>query len=229
VKNNTHTITPLSGNGDFRSSESIELLEESDIIVTNPPFSLFQEYLAQLIGHGKHFLILGNLNTGTSKGVWPYFRDGQMWLGVTRTGSGSMWFRVTDDAPAKSGQKIENGIRYQTIGSSAWFTNLDHAQRHETIPLFRRYADDPEVYPQYRNYDAIEVERVNAIPMDYDGEMGVPITFLGKHNPEQFEIIGVSADLAKAVEVAGKRNSGRFYIGNRRLFERIVIRRKHED
>jgi hypothetical protein len=229
VRTNANTITPLVGNGDFRSAESIELLEESDIVVTNPPFSLFQEYVAQLINHQKKFLILGNVNTSTSQGIWPYFQEGKMWLGVTRTGSGSMWFRITNDAPVKQGQKEENGVRYQTIGSTAWFTNLNHAKRQKEIPLFRRYGDDSSRYPKYRNYDAIEVKPVDDIPLDYFGEMGVPITFLGKHNPDQFEIVGVSGDLAKPVEVDGKRKTGRFYLGERRMYERIIIRRKSAD
>lgn len=224
LRHDANAISMLKGDGDFRSKESIELLKQSDIVITNPPFSRFREFVAQLMAYQKKFLILGNLNTGTSKGIWPYIRDGRMWLGVTRTGSGSMWFRVTDDAPEKQGQKIENGVRYQTVGSSAWFTNLDHAKRHEEIPLFRSYDEDPEKYPKYANFDAIEVKPVSDIPIDYDGYMGVPITFLGRHNPEQFEIIGVSADLASPIVIEGSKRSGRFYIGSKRMYERVVIR-----
>ena len=138
-----------------------------------------------------------------------------------------MWFRVSDDAPVKSGQKDIKGVRHQTIGSSAWFTNLDHEERHREMPLFRRYSDDPGKYPQYSNYEAIEVKPVKDIPMDYFGEMGVPTSFLGKLNPEQFEIIGVAADLAKPIQVDGKPKTGRFYLSDRRMFDRIVIRRKN--
>src|SRR5690606_36727905 len=125
------------------------------------------------------------MNAVTYRVCWPLVRDGRMWLGGTRTGMGSMWFRVADDAPERSGQKSEQGVRLQTVGSSAWFTNLDHARRHEEIPLFRKYADDPARYPNYDNFTGIEVSRVADIPLDYDGPMGVPITFLGRHNPDQ--------------------------------------------
>lgn len=192
LKTDANTVTPLTGSGDFRSEESIELLKESDVIVTNPPFSLFREFVAQLIEHEKKFLILGNMNAITYKETWPLIENDLMWLGVTRTGTGQMWFRVTDDAPEKTGQKIEDGVRYQTVGSSAWFTNMDHSRRHEKLPVFRRYSDDPTKYPKYENYDAINVDKVTDIPVDYEGMMGVPITFLGKHNPEQFEIVGMT-------------------------------------
>lgn len=192
LKTDANTISMLDGDGSFASPESIELLKQSDIVVTDPPFSLFPEFLALLIHHEKKFLILGNMNAATYKDVWPLIQDGRMWLGVTRTGSGQMWFRVTDDAPNKTGQKIENGVRYQTVGNSAWFTNVDHARRHEEIPLFRRYDDDPSKYPAYENYAAIEVGKVVDLPVDYFEPMGVPITFLGRHNPEQFEILGTT-------------------------------------
>ena len=114
----------------------------------------------------------------------------RLWLGVTRSGTGSMWFRIMDDFPVKSGQKVENGVRYQTIGNSAWFTNLDVKKRHEELILVKRYL--PEEYPRYDNYDAIEVSKIVDIPLDYAGVMGVPITFLGKYNPDQFEIVGIT-------------------------------------
>ncbi len=181
----------FKGDGDFRSEESIALLEEADIVVTNPPFSLFREYLAQLMEHDKKFLIIGNMNAVTYKEVWPYIQHNQIWLGVTRTGTGQMWFRVNDEFPVKTGQRIgEDGHRYQTIGSSAWFTNLDHSKRHEELTLFKTY--DPDDYPSYDNYGGIEVAKAVDIPVDWEGAMGVPITFLGKYNPDQFEILGIS-------------------------------------
>lgn len=184
-------VSKLSGDGDFRSPESIELLKQADVVVTNPPFSLFREYLAQLVEHDKKFVIIGNMNAVTYKEVWPLIQDGKMWLGVTRTGTGQMWFRVRDDFPVKTGQKSdEHGVRYQTVGNSAWFTNLDNSKRHEDLILYKTY--NPEDYPKYDNYDAIEVSKAVDIPIDYDGVMGVPITFLGKHNPEQFEIVGIT-------------------------------------
>jgi hypothetical protein len=184
-------IRPLAGDGDFRSAESIELLKQADIVVTNPPFSLFREYLAQLVKYDKKFLIIGNMNAVTYKEIWPLVQDDKMWLGVTRTGTGQMWFQVNDDHPVKTGQRVdENGVRYQTVGNSAWFTNLDIAKRHEDLILYRTYR--PEDYPAYDNYDAIDVSKTVDIPVDYDGVMGVPITFLGKHNPDQFEIVGIA-------------------------------------
>lgn len=181
----------FEGDGDFRSSESIALLKQADIVVTNPPFSLFREYLAQLLEHQKKFLIIGNMNAVTYREVWPYIQKNQIWLGVTRAGTGQMWFRVKDDFPMKSGQRTdEHGQRWQTIGSSAWFTNLDHSKRHEELVLYK--AHNPEDYPTYDNYEGIEVSKAVDIPIDYDGVMGVPITFLGKHSPEQFDIVGIT-------------------------------------
>ncbi len=181
-------INYLQGDGDFRSPECIELLKQADIVVTNPPFSLFREYVAQLIKYEKKFLIIGNMNAITYKEIFPLIKEDKLWLGVTRHGTGSMWFRIPDDAPiSTTGQKIVDGIRYQTIGSTAWFTNLDHSLRHDEIILYKKYK--PEEYPTYDNYDAINVNKVSEIPQDYDGTFGVPITFLGSYNPEQFEII----------------------------------------
>lgn len=184
-------IRPLQGDGDFRSSETIELLKQADIVVTNPPFSLFRDYIAQLIRYDKKFLIIGNMNAITYKEIWPLIQHDRCWLGVTRAGTGQMWFRVNDDAPVKTGQRTdENGVRYQTVGNSAWFTNLDISKRHEDLILYKTY--NPQDYPPYDNYDGIVVSQAVNIPMDYDGVMGVPITFLGKHNPDQFEIVGIA-------------------------------------
>jgi len=181
----------FGGDGDFRSAESIALLQQADIVVTNPPFSLFREYVAQLVEHEKKFLIIGNMNAVTTRDLWPLVQAGKFWLGITRAGTGQMWFRISDDFPKKTGQRTdENGQRYQTIGSSAWFTNLDHAKRHEELILYKSY--DPTEYPTYDNYDAIEVSKTVDIPVDYDGVMGVPVSFLGKHNPDQFEIVGIT-------------------------------------
>ena len=228
LKSDKNTITMLNGDGDFRSQESVDLLKQSDIVVTNPPFSLFPEFVGQLIAHKKQFLILGNMNAVTYRDIWPLVRDERIWLGVTRTGTGSMWFRVAEDAPEKSGQKIEQGVRLQTVGSSAWFTNLDHARRHEEIPLFRKYVDDPARYPNYDNFTGIEVSRVTDIPLDYDGPMGVPITFLGKHNPDQFEIVAYSRKRHIPAEMmlnVGLDHS-QPYVAGKAKYDRIFIRRK---
>jgi hypothetical protein len=240
-------VKSLKGDGDFRSQEAIELLKEADIVVTNPPFSLFREYVAQLIEYDKKFLIIGNMNAITYKEIFPLIKENKVWLGVTRTGTGSMWFRVNDDAPAKTGQRVdEDGVRYQTIGNSAWFTNMDTSKRHEELILYETYS--PEKYPTYDNYDAIEVGKVAEIPVDYAGVMGVPITFLGKHNPKQFEILGNMDDHSEMRELGvkplseefiagyraaggtGAQRAGGYWVGltkpNRFPFKRIFIRRK---
>lgn len=188
----------LQGDGDFRSTEIQLLRDEADIIITNPPFSLFREFLTWMLEAEKDFVILGNMNAITYKEVFPLIKDNKLWLGVTRTGVGFMWFEVVDNAPIKTGQKEENGKRLQTIGNSAWFTNLDHGRRHQPIPLMTeadnlKFSKHREVkengYQKYDNYDAIEVPFVDSIPSDYKGAMGVPISFLGKHNPDQFQIL----------------------------------------
>lgn len=138
-KNHENELTELEGDGDFRSEECLALLDEADIVVTNPPFSLFREYVATLMEHEKKFIIIGNSNAITYKEVFPLIMQNKLWLGVTRSGTGSMWFRIMDDFPVKSGQKVENGVRYQTIGNSAWFTNLDVKKRHEDLILVKRY------------------------------------------------------------------------------------------
>ena len=212
---NYNVKAELKGNGDFRSPECVELLKEADIVVTNPPFSLFREYVALLVKFDKKFLIIGNMNAITYKEIFPLIKDNKLWLGVTRQGTGSMWFTVPTDFPIKSGQRTENGIRYQTIGSTAWFTNLDHSRRHEEIILVKKYT--PEEYPIYDNCNAININKTDDIPCDFDGMMGVPITFLGKYNPNQFEIIKFrKGDDDKDLTVNGKSP-----------YFRILIRRKH--
>lgn len=188
----------LRGDGDFRSAEVTALRDESDVIVTNPPFSLFREFLEWITVADKQMMILGNMNAVTYKEVFPLIKSNKIWLGATRNGVGSMWFIITDTAPIKTGQKIENGQRMQTVGSSAWFTNLDHGKRHQPLTLMTKadnikFSKHKEVngigYVKYENYDAIEVPFTDSIPSDYSGMMGVPISFLGKYNPDQFEIV----------------------------------------
>jgi Adenine-specific methyltransferase EcoRI len=191
----------LKGDGDFRSDEVKALRNEADIIVTNPPFSLFRDFLAWIVEADKKFVIIGNMNAITYKEVFPLIKNDEMWLGVTRTGVGSMWFEVVASAPDKTGQKIENGKKYQTIGNSCWFTNLDHGRRHQPLQLMtkadnKKFSSHKEVkgigYQKYENYDAIEVPFTDAIPSDHHGVMGVPISFLGKYSPDQFEIVGMA-------------------------------------
>ena len=196
IKNKKNTLTLLKGDGDFRSDECIELLKQADIVVTNPPFSLFREYVAQLIEYDKKFLIIGNQNAITYKEIFPLLKDNNMWLGITMNGS-NRYFRVPDSYPlTESTGKIENGIKYAFVKGVRWFTNLENKQRNEELVLYRKYS--PEVYPKYDNYDAIDVSRVTEIPKDYFGVIGVPITFLGKYNPKQFRILLLVAGNTRA-------------------------------
>jgi hypothetical protein len=221
----------LEGTGDFRSAEIQALREEADLIVTNPPFSLFREFVAWIFEGKKEFVILGNMNAVTYKEVFPLVQDNKMWFGVTRTGVGQMWFLVGDDAPEKTGQKTENGQRFQTVGSSAWFTNLDHGRRHQPMPLMTesenvKHSSHKAIkgvgYKKYDNFDAIEVPNVDGIPSDYDGLMGVPITFLSKYNPDQFEIVGNLGSYAPD----GYSLAGAIYVDGVKIYKRICIRHK---
>ena len=185
LKNRRNTLSLLEGDGDFRSRECIELLKEADIVVTNPPFSLFREYVAHLVEFNKKFIIIGNKNSITYKEIFSLIKAGQIWLGY-RNINQDMWFIVPEDYDF---EKVVDGKRLKHI-MGCWFTNLDTTKRHEFMTLYRRF--EPETYPHYDNYDAINVDKVAEIPYDYEGVMGVPITFLDKHNPEQFEIIGIT-------------------------------------
>ena len=177
----------LKGDGDFRSAECIEFLKEADIVVTNPPFSLFREYVAQLIEYDKKFIIIGNQNAITYKEIFPLIKDNKMWLGYGFNG-GNAYFRVMyEDTErfAKGVYDTETGL--VKFRNCVWFTNLDHKKRHEDLILWKKYTS--EEYPKYENYNAVNVDKVADIPCDYYGVMGVPITFLDKYNPEQFDII----------------------------------------
>ena len=178
----------LKGDGDFRSDECVELLKQADVVVTNPPFSLFREYVAQLIEYDKKFLIIGNQNAITYKEIFPLLKDNKLWIGYK---SGDMAFTVPDSYTARETRFWidENGQKWRSMGNICWYTNLDIQKRHENIILYRNY--NPEEYPTYDNYNAIEVNKVSEIPEDYNGAMGVPITFMDKYNPEQFEILGI--------------------------------------
>ena len=186
IKNDKNVLTTLKGNGDFRSAECVELLKEADIVVTNPPFSLFREYVAQLVQYDKKFLIVGNQNAITYKECFKLIKDNQLWLGSCLSFSA---FKVPADYEEKSTRFWidETGQKWRSMGNVCWFTNLDNTKRHEVLDLYKIYS--PEEYPKYDNYDAINVDKVADIPCDYDGVMGVPITFLDKYNPEQFEIV----------------------------------------
>jgi len=217
--NKNNEWSPMEGEGDFRSEESIELLKQADIVVTNPPFSLFREYVAQLVEYGKKFLILGDQNAITYKETFKLIREDKLWLGYDN--GGTKWFQVPDDydIPTESRKKIENGIQYFSMGRIVWFTNLDTIKRHQEMTLYKKYST--EEYPNYDTYNAINVNKVSDIPMDYLGAMGVPITFLDKYSPNQFEIIGIDR------YVEDNPNYGRrFTINKKETYARVLIKNK---
>ena len=189
-KNGENKLTKLKGNGDFRSKECLDILDEADIVVTNPPFSLFREYVATLMEYRKHFIILGNVNAITYKEFFPYLMNNEVWIGPS-IHSGDRAFYVPNDYPldaAACGIDEKTGRKFIRVKGVRWYTNLDIKQRHEELVLVKSY--DPEIYPKYDNYDAIEVSKTSDIPCDYAGAMGVPVTFMDKFNPDQFEVLG---------------------------------------
>lgn len=202
--NQNNEWAPLDGDGDFRSQECVELLKQSDIVVTNPPFSLFREYIKQLYDYDKKFVIIANMNAITYKEVFPLIKDDKLWLGATGNGS-DMVFAVPNGAEIAESDR-QKAARlgyvgdYTRLGNSCWFTNLDHGRRHQALTLmsmadnlkFNKRMRGKTAYDRYDNYNAIDVPFTNAIPSDYNGVMGVPISFLDKYNPDQFEIIGMS-------------------------------------
>lgn len=206
LKENQHNEwTPLEGDGDFRSNECVELLKQSDIVVTNPPFSLFRVYVRQLVDYDKKFVIIGNMNAITYKEIFPLIKENRLWLGATGNGS-DMVFAVPNgseiaESDRQKAARLGYVGDYTRLGNSCWFTNLDHGRRHQPLPLmtmsenlkFSKHKEikGKEQYDKYDNYDAIEVPLTIAIPSDYDGVMGVPISFLDKYNPDQFEIVGM--------------------------------------
>lgn len=225
-------VQPLKGDGDFRSAECVELLKEADIVVTNPPFSLFREFVAQLMAYDKKFLIIGNVNALSYKEIFPLIQSNRMWFGASiHSGDRKFWVPNDYELNAAGCGIDETGRKYIRVKGVRWFTNLDYKERHEDLILYKLYA--PEEYPRYVNYDAIEVSRTEYIPCDYDGVMGVPITFIDKYNPDQFEIIGIGLELANMDIIRkrlGKLNGGpRLYLDKDgelvRLYERILIRK----
>ncbi len=233
---NDKNVLSILKTGDFRSSECIELLKEADVVVTNPPFSLFREYIAQLIEHEKRFLIVGHQNAIHYKEIFPRIQNGEVWLGYGFKGGAAHFFSPYEDV-ATAGEHKKDMIR---VSGVTWFTNLDHNKRHEKLDLVSRYS--PEEYPTYVNYDAIEVSKVTDIPCDYIGVMGVPTTFLDKYNPEQFEIIGLAeGELGKLLGLKpfdrelkkinkSLRDGQLFYMKNGyplKPYSRILIRNKH--
>lgn len=196
------SLIKLKGDGDFRSEECIELLKQADIVVTNPPFSLFREFISQLEDWHKKYLIIGNVNAITYKETFKLIKENKLWLGAS-IHSGDREFAVPDDYPLQAtNYRVDSkGKKFIRVKGIRWFTNLDYEERYQPIVLTKSYS--PQIYPQYDNYDAINVDRTKKIPFDYPGIMGVPITFLDKYNPEQFEIIGLSASAKYNPEIVG--------------------------
>jgi len=248
LKRNKAARIPLKGNekypgGDFRSPDCIDLLKEADIIVTNPPFSLFREYVAQLMAHGRKFLVIGNTNSITYKDIFPLIKDNRMWLGCTNFNVG-MFFEVPAHWVRFHHINQDTGRKIARVSSSCWYTNLDHGRRHQPLSLmtmadnlkFSKNLRGKTAYDRYANYDAIEVGNYKEIPSDYDGAMGVPITFIDKYNPDQFEILGSSMNLGVPMSQVAQKGQyipggPRFYIDNgdgsyRRMYDRIVIRHR---
>lgn len=236
IRNDKNVLSALQGNGDFRSKECIELLKQADIVVTNPPFSLFREYIAQLMEFGKKFLIVGHQNAIHYKEIFPWIKNNEVWLGYGFKGAAAHFYSPYEDT-ATAGDHRKDMIRVSGVN---WFTNLEIPKRHEYIDLICRYS--PEEYPTYENYDAIEVSKTSDIPFDYTGAMGVPTTFLDKYNPEQFEIIGLAeGDLGKELGLRpfdrelkklnkSLRDGQLFYMKNgfpQKPYSRILIRNKH--
>lgn len=219
LKNKKNTFAFLNGDGDFRSSECIELLKQADIVVTNP---LFREYLTQLIEYDKKFIIIGNQNAVTYKEIFPLIKSNKLFLGLTMDGS-NRYFEVPSDYQlTKSRDKIKNGKKYAFVKGVAWFTNFNVCPLRKKIIPYKAYnASD---YPKYDNYDAIEVGKVADIPKDYFGVMGVPVTFLHKYNPEEYEIIGHEHDL-NGNGGAGVKH-GQFELRGKGVYKRILIRKK---
>ena len=218
LRKDKNTITPLKGDGDFRSDECIEILQEADIVVTNPPFSLFRSFVAQLVNYNKKFLIIGSKNAITYKEIFPLIKDGKLWLGVTSPKKFEVPAR--EEYISRPSTYSEGGKYYSNFGNIGWFTNPDHPKRHDPLDLCNHYYGNEDAYPQYDNYDAINVDRVKDIPCDYYKVIGVPITFLDKWNPEEFELLGIA-------------NSARWIghecitiINGRKVYNRLLIRRK---
>ena len=213
-------ITPLKGDGDFRSEESIELLKQADIVVTNPPFSLFRDYVEQLIKYNKKFLIIGNINAISYKEIFKLIKRNKIWMGPSIK-SGDREFGVPDDYPltAASSRIDENGNKFVRVKGVRWLTNLDYPTRYSDLELYKSYTE--EEYPKYDKYDAINVNFTKEIPADYKGEMGVPLTFIDKYNPDQFEILGLMASTT-----VDEDNFGYPYVNGEKIYARVVIRNK---
>lgn len=216
--------TNLKGNGDFRSQECINILKESDIVATNPPFSLFKEYVTQLMEYGKKFIIIGHQNAIAYKNIFPYIKDNKIWLGYGFSGNVGFFMNTQYEDYAKANQHKEGMIR---VSGVMWYTNIDTEKQHQNLVLYKNYT--PKEYPKYDNYNAIEVSKVSEIPCDYNGVMGVPITFLTKYNPEQFIILGADESTGTGAScglfIEGN-NIKKATVNGKLKYKRIFIRRK---
>ena len=219
-------VNELKGHGDFSDEEGYQMMQECDVVVTNPPFSLFRDFVVQLMEYNKKFLIIGNMNAITYKEIFPLIKDNKLWLGASIK-SGDRKFYVPDNYPLNaSGCGIdEKGKRFIRVKGVRWFTNIEDAKRNLPIDLYKKY--NPKDYPKYDNYDAINVDKTSDIPMDYDGVMGVPISFLDKYCPTQFEIVGLTSSSRECTygQVIGNTTT-RAMIGGKKIYARILIRRK---
>lgn len=217
-------VTPLTGDGDFRSQECIEILKEADIVVTNPPFSLFSEYVAQLSEFNKKFIIIGNQNALTYKGVFPLLKANKLWLGYGFKRNMAHFIAPHYEDTASDADHKEGMIR---VSGVVWYTSIDHNKRHEELILVCRYKGNESNYPTYDNYEAIEVSKSQDIPMDYAGAMGVPITFMTKYNPEQFEIIGATESEGSGFSCGLWKSESKVaqaLINGKKVYKRIFIR-----
>lgn len=238
--NRVNHWAPLKGGGDFRSAECIELLAQADIVVTNPPFSLFREYVKQLMDHGKQFSVIGNMNAITYKEIFPLIKDNKLWLGATGNGN-DMVFAVPNGAVIAESDRQKAARmgfvgNYTRLGNSCWYTNLDHGRRHQPLALMTmadnlKYSRHKQIkgkksYDKYDNYDAIEVPFTDAIPSDYKGAMGVPISFLDKYNPQQFEILGCSYSYGEPVGYHLKNAGFGVSVAKKDIYKRIFIKHR---
>lgn len=224
LRNKNNVMTLLDGDGDFRSHECVEILKQADIVITNPPFSLFREYIGQLMEYDKKFLVIGSQNAITYKEIFPLLKENKMWLGYR---CGDMAFTVPEYYEERETRFWidDNGQKWRSLGNICWFTNLDHKKRHEELELYKKYI--PEEYPKYDNYNAINVDKTADIPEDYYEKMGVPITFLDKYNPDQFEIIdGIGRYSILDNENTKKAGKYLSMIDGKAKFFRIVIKRR---
>ena len=211
--------TELNGNGDFSSDECVELLKDCDVVVTNPPFSLFCDFVALLQQYEKKFLIIGNSNAITYKEIFPLIKDNKMWLGVN---NGSKKYEIPTIDNTKKYEEVD-GKYYQSLGNTCWFTNIPHDKRNQPLDLYEKY--NAEEYPKYDNYDAINVNKVTDIPIDYDGVIGVPISFLDKYCPTQFEIVGIMTGAKGNGLTNGNDGRAKFYVNNKGVYARILIKK----